>query len=82
MQKDTQALQQEFEKLLPLMPFLPTEMGKHLQEAIPFMGQAQGELGGQQSQQAIPPEQQALDAFAQAQNGYSKPCSRWRNVAR
>jgi hypothetical protein len=29
---DTQALQQEFDKLLPLMPFLPTELGKHLQK--------------------------------------------------
>jgi hypothetical protein len=68
-QNDTQALQQEFEKLLPLMPFLPTELGKHLQEAIPFMGQAHGELGRHQSQQAIPPEQQALDHLRQAQNG-------------
>jgi hypothetical protein len=65
---DTQTLQQEFEQLLPVMPFLPSELGKHLQEAIPFMGQAQGELGMQQSQQAIPPEQQALDHLRQAQN--------------
>jgi hypothetical protein len=65
---DTHTLQQEFERLLPVMPFLPTEMGKHLQEAIPFMGQAQGELGQHHSQQAIPHEQQALDRLRHAQN--------------
>jgi hypothetical protein len=64
----TQALQQAFERLLPVMPFLPTELGKNLQEALPFMGQAQGELQGHQSQQAIPPEQQALDRLRGAQN--------------
>jgi hypothetical protein len=67
-QNDTHTLQQEFEKLLPIMPFLPPEMGKHLQEAIPFMGQAQGELGQHQSQQAIPPEQHALDHLRNAQD--------------
>jgi hypothetical protein len=66
--QDTQALHQAFESLLPLMPFLPTEMGKNLQEAVPFMGQAQGELEGRQSQQAIPPEQQALEHLRSAQN--------------
>jgi hypothetical protein len=38
------ALQQEFDKLLPLMPFLPTELGKHLQ-AMPLMGWPEN-LGG------------------------------------
>jgi hypothetical protein len=66
--QDTQALHQAFESLLPLMPFLPAEMGKDLQEAIPFMGQAQGELQGRQSQSAIPPEQQALERLRNAQN--------------
>jgi hypothetical protein len=66
--EDTQALQEAFENLLPLMPFLPTEMGKNLQEAIPFMGQAQGELEGRRSQPAIPPEQQALERLRSAQN--------------
>jgi hypothetical protein len=66
---DAQALQQAFDGLLPLMPFLPTELGKNLQEALPFMEQAQGELAGRQSQQAIPPEQQALERLRSAQNG-------------
>lgn len=68
-QQDTQALQQAFDSLLPLMPFLPAELGKNLQEAAPFMGQAQGELAGRQSQGAIPPEQQALEHLRNAQNG-------------
>jgi hypothetical protein len=67
--QDTQALQQAFEGLLPLMPFLPSELGRNLQEALPFMGQAQGELTGRQSQQAIPLEQQALERLRSAQNG-------------
>jgi hypothetical protein len=67
-QQDTQALQQAFENLLPLMPFLPSEMGQQLQEAIPFMGQAQGELAERRSQPAIPPEQEALDRLRNAQN--------------
>jgi hypothetical protein len=66
--EDTQALHQAFEDLLPLMPFLPTEMGKNLQEAVPFMGQAQGELEGRRSQPAVPPEQQALERLRSAQN--------------
>jgi hypothetical protein len=66
--EDTQALHQAFENLLPVMPFLPTEMGNNIQEAIPFMGQAQGELEGRRSQPAIPPEQQALERLRSAQN--------------
>jgi hypothetical protein len=67
--QDTQALQQAFNNLLPLMPFLPAELGQNLQEALPFMQQAQGELSGRQSQQAIPPEQQAVEHLRNAQNG-------------
>jgi hypothetical protein len=54
--------------LLPLMPFLPTEIGEHLQEAVPFMNDAQGELAGQRSQPAISPEQEALERLRHAQN--------------
>jgi hypothetical protein len=67
-QKETQALHEAFENLLPLLPFLPREMGTHLQEAMPFMGQAQGELNQRRSQSAVPPEQQALDHLRSAQS--------------
>ncbi|MEE8304271.1 MAG: DUF4175 family protein [Candidatus Tectomicrobia bacterium] len=67
-QEETQELHQAFENLLPLMPFLPREMGKNLQEAIPFMGQAQSELDRRRSQPAVPPEQQALERLRSAQN--------------
>lgn len=67
-QADTQALQQAFERLLPVMPFLPAEMGQHLRDALPFMGQAQGELHGQRSQSALPPAQAALEQLRQTQN--------------
>jgi hypothetical protein len=67
--EDTEALQQAFQDLLPLMPFLPMEMGKNLQEAVPFMQQAEGELAGHRSQQALPPEQEALERLRSAQNG-------------
>lgn len=67
-QGDTRALHQAFENLLPLMPFLPREMGQNLQEAVPFMGQARGELNQHRSQSAIPPEQQALDRLRNTQN--------------
>ena len=66
---DTQTLQQEVQRLLPLMPFLPAELGQQLQEALPFMGEAQGALDGQRSQQALPPEQEALERLRNAQNG-------------
>ena len=65
---DTQALHQAFQELLPLMPFLPSAMGQNLQEAVPFMGQAQGELANRRSQPAIPPEQQALERLRNVQN--------------
>lgn len=67
-QDETQALYQEFENLLPLLPFLPRAMGQHLQEAVPFMGQAEGELKQHHSQSAVPPEQQALDHLRNAQS--------------
>lgn len=66
---DTQALHQEIQRLLPLMPFLPAELGQQLQEALPFMGEAQGALDGRRSQQAIPPEQEALERLRNAHNG-------------
>ena len=66
---DTQALQQDMQRLLPLMPFLPAELGQQLQEAIPFMGEAQGALERQRSQPAIPAEQEALERLRNAENG-------------
>ncbi len=66
---DTQALQQDVQRLLPLMPFLPAELGQQLQEALPFMGEAQGALEGQRSQPAIPAEQEALERLRNAENG-------------
>jgi hypothetical protein len=71
-QEETRALQQEFEQLLPIMPFLPSEMGQQLKEAVPFMGQAQAELGVQRSQPAIPPEQAALERLRNAQNAFQQ----------
>lgn len=65
---ETQALQEEVQRLLPLMPFLPAELSQQLQEALPFMGEAQSELTGQHSQQAIPPEQEALERLRNANN--------------
>jgi hypothetical protein len=67
--QDTQALQQDMQRLLPLMPFLPAELGQQLQEALPFMGEAQGALEGQRTQPAIPLEQEALERLRNAQNG-------------
>jgi hypothetical protein len=71
-QEETRALQQEFEQLFPIMPFLPSEMGQQLKEAVPFMGQAQAELGVQRSQPAIPPEQAALERLRNAQNAFQQ----------
>ncbi|MGE3538466.1 MAG: DUF4175 family protein [Candidatus Tectimicrobiota bacterium] len=65
---DTQALQEEVQRLLPLMPFLPSELSQQLQAALPFMGEAQAELRGQRSQQAIPPEHEALEHLRNANN--------------
>jgi len=69
---DTQTLQQEMQRLLPLMPFLPSDLGQQLQEALPFMGEAQGALEGQRSQQALPPEQEALERLRNTQNGMQR----------
>ncbi len=65
---ETAQLQQTFDNLLPLMPFLPSETVNNLQQAVPLMQQAQGELNARQSQQAIPPEQGALERLRNAQN--------------
>jgi len=65
---DTAELQQAFDNLMPLMPFLPSETVNNLQQAVPLMQQAQGELNAHQSQQAIPPEQGALERLRNAQN--------------
>jgi hypothetical protein len=65
---DTESLRQEIAELLPLMPFLPADIGASLHEALPFMDEAQGELAGQRSQPAIPPEQEALERLRQSQN--------------
>jgi len=65
---ETAQLQQAFDDLLPLMPFLPSETAHNLQQAVPMMQQAQGELNARQSQQAIPPEQGALEHLRNAQN--------------
>ena len=65
---DTAQLQQTFDNLMPLMPFLPGETANNLREAVPLMRQAQGELNARQSQQAIPPEQGALERLRNAQN--------------
>lgn len=65
---ETAQLQQQFDNLLPLMPFLPSETVDNLKQAVPLMQQAQGELNASQSQQAIPPEQGALERLRNAQN--------------
>ncbi len=65
---ETAQLQQTFDNLLPLMPFLPSETVDNLQQAVPLMQQAQGALNARQSQQAIPPEQGALERLRNAQN--------------
>jgi chromosome segregation ATPase len=65
---ETAQLQQAFDNLLPLMPFLPSETVDNLQQAVPLMQQAQGELKAHQSQQAVPPEQGALERLRNAQN--------------
>jgi hypothetical protein len=65
---ETAQLQQAFDNLMPLMPFLPSETANNLQQAVPLMQQAQGELNAHQSQQAIPPEQGALEHLRNAQN--------------
>ncbi|PON18494.1 hypothetical protein C2W62_07625 [Candidatus Entotheonella serta] len=65
---ETAQLQQTFDNLLPLMPFLPNETANNLRQAVPLMQQAQGELNTHQSQQAISPEQGALEHLRNAQN--------------
>jgi chromosome segregation ATPase len=65
---ETAKLHQAFDNLMPLMPFLPSETANHLQQAVPLMQRAQGELNAHQSQQAIPPEQGALERLRNAQN--------------
>jgi hypothetical protein len=65
---ETAQLQQAFDNLLPLMPFLPSDTANNLQQAVPLMQQAQGELEARQAQQAIPPEQGALEHLRNAQN--------------
>ncbi len=65
---ETAQLQQAFDNLMPLMPFLPSETVDNLKQAVPLMQQAQGELNASQSQQAIPPEQGALERLRNAQN--------------
>ncbi len=65
---ETAQLQQSFDDLLPLMPFLPSETVDNLKQAVPLMQQAQGQLDASQSQQAIPPEQGALERLRNAQN--------------
>ncbi len=65
---ETAQLQQAFDNLLPLMPFLPSETVNNLKQAVPLMQQAQGALNSRQSQQAIPPEQGALERLRNAQN--------------
>lgn len=65
---ETAQLQQAFKDLLPLMPFLPSETVNNLQQAVPLMQQAQGALNARRSQQAIPPEQGALERLRNAQN--------------
>ena len=65
---DTAQLHQAFNELKPLMPFLPSETVNNLRDAVPFMQQAQDELAGHRSQQALPPEREALERLRNAQN--------------
>jgi hypothetical protein len=65
---DTAQLHQAFNDLKPLMPFLPAETVNNLRDAVPFMQQAQDELIGHRSQQALPPERDALERLRNAQN--------------
>lgn len=64
---DTQRLSDEVQRLLPLLPSLPAEIGQNLQEALPLMGEARGALERQHSQHALPPEQEALERLRNAQ---------------
>jgi hypothetical protein len=66
--QETEQLHQAFDHLRPLMPFLPSETVDNLREAIPLMQQAEGELSARRSQQALPPEQAALERLRNAQN--------------
>jgi hypothetical protein len=66
--QETEQLHQAFDHLRPLMPFLPSETVDNLREAIPLMKQAEGELSARRSQQALPPEQAALERLRNAQN--------------
>lgn len=65
---DTAQLHQAFNDLKPLMPFLPAETVNNLRDAVPFMQHAQDELTGHRSQQALPPERDALERLRSAQN--------------
>ncbi|HEY6000757.1 MAG TPA: DUF4175 family protein, partial [bacterium] len=50
------------------LPFLPAEVGRALEEAAGFMGQAGAQLGGYEPGRAVPPERSALAAL-QRSNG-------------
>ena len=66
--QETEQLHQSFDNLRPLMPFLPRETIDNLRKAVPLMQQAEGELSAHQSQQALPPEQAALERLRNAQS--------------
>jgi len=66
LQERTTNLYEKFIPLFQLFPSLDPKILKNIREASDSMGEAQGQLSGLNAEQAIPPEQAALDRLMQS----------------
>jgi len=66
LQERTVNLHEKFIPLFQLFPSLDPKILKNIREASDSMGEAQGQLSGLNAEQAIPPEQAALDRLMQS----------------
>ncbi len=63
----TERLRQEMDDLSATMPMLGPQLGRSLREAVPFMGEAAGQLASRDPRGALPPEREALQRLGRAQ---------------
>ncbi len=63
----TDQLRREMDDLSATMPMLGPQLGRSLREAVPFMGEAAGQLASRDPRGALPPEREALQRLGQAQ---------------
>jgi DNA repair exonuclease SbcCD ATPase subunit len=66
LQERTATLHEKFTPLFQLFPSLDPKILKNIREASVSMGEAQGQLSDLNAEQAIPPEQAALDRLMQS----------------